>query len=70
MNILKDVLILIDSKASDNCFADKFLFTSYISYNSLRTVFLADRDSTFTISGRKSVQFSTEVDRVMKGHLE
>jgi len=67
MNILKDILI---SKASDNCFADKFIFTLYTPYNSLKTVLLADRDSTFTISGRKSVQFSTEIDRVIKGHLE
>ena len=52
MNILKNVLILISSKASDYCFVDKFLFTSYILYNSLKTDLSTDRDSTFTISRR------------------
>ena len=52
MNILKNVLILISSKASDHCFVDKSLFTSYILYNSLKTDLSTDRDSTFTISGR------------------
>ena len=64
MNILKDVLTLIDSEASDHYFADKLQFTLYISYNLLKTGFLADRDSTFTIFWRESVQFSTEIDGV------
>ena len=52
MNILKNILILIGSKASDHCFVDKSLFTSYILYNSLKTDLSTDRDSTFTISRR------------------
>ena len=52
MNILKNVLTLIGSKASDHCFVNKSLFTSYILYNSLKTDLLTDRDSTFTISRR------------------
>ena len=52
MNILKDVLTLIDSKASDHCFVNKFLFTSYILYNLLKTGLLANRDFTLTIFER------------------
>jgi len=55
---------LIDSGESDYCFADKFLFTSYTLYNSLNTSLSADRNFTFTISGKKSVQFLIEIDRV------
>ena len=55
MNILKDVLILINSGVSNHYFVNKFLFTSYMLYNSLKTDLSANKDSTFTISGRRLV---------------
>ena len=50
--MLKDALILINLGASDYCFVDKFSFTSYTQYNLPKTGFSANKDSTFTISGR------------------
>ena len=64
MNILKDIFILIDLEVSDHYFADKFLFTLYILYNSLKIDLLTNRDFTFTISERGSVQFSTKINKV------
>ena len=64
MNILKDVLILIDLEASNYYFVNKFLFTLYTPYNLLKTGLLANRDPTFTISGIRLVQFSTEINKV------
>ena len=64
INILKDVLTLIDSETSDHYFANKSQFTLYTSYNLLKTGLLADRDFTFTIFWRESVQFSIEIDGV------
>lgn len=64
INTLKDFLTLIDSETSDHYFANKLQFTLYTSYNLLKTGLLADRDFTFTIFWRESVQFSTEIDGV------
>lgn len=52
IEMLKDALILINLGASDYCFVDKFSFTSYTRYNLPKTGFSANKDSTFTISGR------------------
>ena len=55
---------MIDLGESDHYFTDKSLFTSYTLYNSLDTDFSADRDFTFIISERESIQFLIEIIRV------
>ena len=63
-NILYDILTLIDSEVSNYCFADRSLFTSYISYNLPKMGLFTNKDPTFNIFEKGLVQFLTEVNRI------
>jgi len=61
-----DIPILIDSGASDHCFADKTLFTTYILLNYLFIGLSAGKDSTFRILEKRTIKLQTYVNREQK----
>jgi hypothetical protein len=56
----KSIITLLDSGASDHCFAEKELFATYCQINPPRTGHSAGKDSTFTIEGSGTVELLME----------
>jgi len=57
---------LIDSGASDHCFANKFFFISYSPLNQDISGLSAGINSTFNILGRETVKFKTKVEGILR----
>ena len=60
------VLTLLDSGASDHCFTDRALFTTYTPLSQATPGLGAGRDSTFQIVGRGNVKFESVIDGEVK----
>jgi len=61
-----DIPTLIDSGASNHCFADKTLFTTYIPLNHPSIGLSVGRDSTFRILGKGTIKLRTYVNGEQK----
>ncbi|KAJ3552616.1 hypothetical protein NP233_g12841 [Leucocoprinus birnbaumii] len=59
-----NILTLIDSGASDHCFANATLFSPYAPFPSAQTGLSAGRDTTFDIVGKGAVKFMTAIGGV------
>lgn len=58
------VITLLDSGASDHCFVDRSLFSKYQMFSPPRKGNSAGKDSTFTIEGTGTVEFTMIVEGV------
>jgi len=54
--------ILLDSGASDHCFADLLLFTSYTPFEQPSPGLTAEEGLTFNIVGKRSVELQTNIN--------
>ena len=65
-NCLSDRLTLIDLGASDHCFVDKSLFTTYKPLQQLSFGLFANKGAAFSIEGKGSVEIVTDIKGVKR----
>ena len=61
-----NILMLLDSGASDHCFADLSLFTSYTPFNQPLSGLTAEKGLTFNVVGRGNIEFQTKTNGVKR----
>jgi len=57
-----DISMLLDSGASDHCFANIILFTSYIPFKQLSPRLTAEKGLIFNIEGKGNIELQTNVN--------
>ena len=57
-----DIPILLDSGASNHCFADILLFISYTSFDQLSPGSTAEKELIFNIAGKGSIKLQTNIN--------